>query len=136
MVFSIALRILGDRFLAEEVWERLGLPVDECIEYVRDSEAQLQFRSANLETSLATAEENIFAILRHLALAQPLPPDPRHELLSDLAASPDLFKVIVTSQPRENEAGVLGKGGLLIGAGPGDRFIDIGDGHELHAVMA
>jgi uncharacterized protein (DUF58 family) len=62
--------------------------------------AQLQFRSANLETSLATAEENIFVILRHLALAEPLPPDPRHELLSDLAASPDLFKVIVTSQPR------------------------------------
>jgi uncharacterized protein (DUF58 family) len=62
--------------------------------------AQLQFRSSTLETSLATAEENIFAILRHLALAQPLPPDPRHELLSDLAASPDLFKVIVTSQRR------------------------------------
>src|SRR5271154_6042970 len=62
--------------------------------------AQLQFRSAGLETSLATAEENIFAILRHLALAQPLPPDPEHELLSDLAASPDLFKIIVTSQPR------------------------------------
>jgi len=60
----------------------------------------LQFRSAGLETSLATAEENIFAILRHLALAQPLPSDPEHELLRDLAASPDLFKVIVTSQPR------------------------------------
>jgi uncharacterized protein (DUF58 family) len=62
--------------------------------------AQLQFRSSALETSLATAEENIFTILRHLALAQPLLPDPRHELLRDLAASPDLFKVIVTSQPR------------------------------------
>jgi uncharacterized protein (DUF58 family) len=62
--------------------------------------AQLQFRSAGLETVLAAAEENIFVILRHLALAQPLPPDPQHELLSDLAASPDLFKVIVTSQPR------------------------------------
>jgi uncharacterized protein (DUF58 family) len=62
--------------------------------------AQLQFRSAGLETALAAAEKNIFAILRHLALAQPLPPDPQHELLSDLAASPDLFKVIVTSQPR------------------------------------
>jgi uncharacterized protein (DUF58 family) len=62
--------------------------------------AQLQFRSAGLETSLATAEENIFAILRHLALAQPLAPDPKHELLNDLAASPGLFKVIVTSQPR------------------------------------
>jgi uncharacterized protein (DUF58 family) len=62
--------------------------------------AQLQFRSAGMETSLAPAEQNIFAILRHLALARPLPPDPRHLLLSDLAASPDLFKVIVTSQPR------------------------------------
>jgi uncharacterized protein (DUF58 family) len=62
--------------------------------------AQLQFRSAALETSLATAEENIFTILRHLALVQPLPADPRHDVLSDLAASPDLFKVIVTSQPR------------------------------------
>ena len=62
--------------------------------------AQLQFRSAGLETALAAAEDNIFAILRHLALAQPLPPDPQHELLRDLAASPDLFKVIVTSQPR------------------------------------
>jgi uncharacterized protein (DUF58 family) len=62
--------------------------------------AHLQFRSVGMETSLAPAEENIFAILRHLALAQPLPPDPQHTLLSDLAASPDLFKVIVTSQPR------------------------------------
>lgn len=62
--------------------------------------AQLQFRSAAMETSLAAAEENIFAILRHLALAQPLPADPQHVLLSNLAASPDLFKVIVTSQRR------------------------------------
>ena len=62
--------------------------------------SHLQFRTANLETPLAPAEENIFAILRYLALAQPLPPDPQHTLLSDLAASPDLFKVIVTSQPR------------------------------------
>jgi uncharacterized protein (DUF58 family) len=65
-----------------------------------DRNAQLQFRTAGLETPLAPAEENIFAILRHLALAQPLPADPQHALLSDLAASPDLFKVIVTSQPR------------------------------------
>jgi uncharacterized protein (DUF58 family) len=62
--------------------------------------AQLQFRSAGAETSLAPAEENIFGILRHLALAQALPPDPQHTLLADLAASPDLFKVIVTGQPR------------------------------------
>jgi uncharacterized protein (DUF58 family) len=62
--------------------------------------AQLQFRSAGMETPLAPAEETIFAILRHLAMAQPLPPDPQHVLLTNLAASPELFKIIVTSQPR------------------------------------
>jgi uncharacterized protein (DUF58 family) len=62
--------------------------------------AEMQFRSAEFETPLAAADKNIFAVLRHLALAQPLPPDPEHKLLGDLAASPDLFKVIVTSQQR------------------------------------
>jgi uncharacterized protein (DUF58 family) len=62
--------------------------------------AQLQFRSAGVETPLAPAEQTIFAILRHLAMAQPLPPDPDHLLLTNLAASPELFKIIVTSQPR------------------------------------
>jgi hypothetical protein len=36
---------MRDRFLAEEMWERLGLPVDECIAYVRESESQKLFRS-------------------------------------------------------------------------------------------
>ena len=62
--------------------------------------ALLQFRSANLETALAPAGEVIFTILRHLAAAQPLPPDPAHTLITELAASPELFKIIVTSQPR------------------------------------
>jgi uncharacterized protein (DUF58 family) len=61
--------------------------------------ALLQFRSDGVETPLAPAEETIFAILKHLALAQARPADPNQELLSDLAASPDLFKIIVTSQP-------------------------------------
>jgi uncharacterized protein (DUF58 family) len=62
--------------------------------------AFLQFRSAGIETSLAPAEENIFAILRHLAVAQPQPTEAQDALLQDLAASPDLFKVIVSSRPR------------------------------------
>ncbi len=37
--------LMRDRFLAEELWENLGLPVDECLEFVSKSEAQLQFRS-------------------------------------------------------------------------------------------
>ena len=62
--------------------------------------AFLQFRSAGIETNLASAEENIFVILRHLAVAQPQPTEAQDALLQDLAASPDLFKVIVTSRPR------------------------------------
>jgi hypothetical protein len=37
--------LMRDRFLAEEVWERLGLPLSECLRFVNNSEAQLQFRS-------------------------------------------------------------------------------------------
>src|SRR6266404_6025876 len=62
--------------------------------------AFLQFRSVGIETSLAPAEEIIFAILRHLAVAQSQPTEAQDALLQDLAASPDLFKVIVTSRPR------------------------------------
>jgi uncharacterized protein (DUF58 family) len=62
--------------------------------------AFLQFRSVGIETALAPAEATIFAILRHLALAQPQSIEAQDALLQDLAASPELFKVIVTSRPR------------------------------------
>jgi uncharacterized protein (DUF58 family) len=62
--------------------------------------AFLQFRSAGIETGLAPAEETIFTILRYLAIARPQPTEVQDELLHDLAASLDLFKVIVTSRPR------------------------------------
>ncbi len=64
-----------------------------------ENNSLLQFRSAGVETPLAPADEIIFAILEHLAIAQPLPPDPQQSLMADLAASPELFKIIVTSQP-------------------------------------
>jgi uncharacterized protein (DUF58 family) len=62
--------------------------------------ALLEFRSASAAVALAPATENIFAVLRHLALVQALPPDARQNLLSELAAESESFKVIVTSQPR------------------------------------
>jgi len=64
-----------------------------------ENNSLLQFRSAGVETALAPADELIFAILEHLAIAQPLPPDPHQSLMADLASSPELFKIIVTSQP-------------------------------------
>jgi uncharacterized protein (DUF58 family) len=62
--------------------------------------SMLQFRSVGIATPLAPADEIIFTILRHLAVAQPLPPDPDQALMAELAASPDLFKIVVTSQSR------------------------------------
>jgi len=37
--------VMRDRFLAEEVWETLGLPVEECVRYVDSSEELRNFRS-------------------------------------------------------------------------------------------
>jgi uncharacterized protein (DUF58 family) len=62
----------------------------------------LQFRSVGIDEPLALAEEIIFKILRHLALAQPLPYDPDQKLLNELASSPDIFKIVVTSQSRDS----------------------------------
>lgn len=62
--------------------------------------ALLEYRSASVSVPLAPATENIFAVLRHLALAEALPPDGKQHLLSELAAEPESFRIIVTSQPR------------------------------------
>jgi len=64
-----------------------------------ENNSLLEYRSAGVETPLAPAVELIFTILEHLAIAQPLPPDPDQKFMADLAASPNLFKIIVTSQP-------------------------------------
>ena len=37
--------LMRDRFLAEELWANLGLPVAECLEFVGNSQAQIQFRN-------------------------------------------------------------------------------------------
>jgi uncharacterized protein (DUF58 family) len=86
--------------IADERFERAVTLCAGIAWHFFERNAQLQFRSAGVETPLAPAEQTIFAILRHLAMAQPLPADPDHVLLTNLAASPELFKIIVTSQPR------------------------------------
>src|SRR5947199_115311 len=37
--------LMRDRFLSEEVWETVGLPVEECVGYVESSQMMRQFRS-------------------------------------------------------------------------------------------
>lgn len=60
----------------------------------------LAFRSGPFATSMGPAGESIYTILRHLAAAEPLPAQPGRSFLDELAAEPDVFKIIVTRQPR------------------------------------
>ncbi len=62
--------------------------------------ALLEFRSAAVNVPMAPASENIFAVLRHLAIVEPLPPDVGQGLLTELVAEPEAFRIIVSSQPR------------------------------------
>jgi uncharacterized protein (DUF58 family) len=62
--------------------------------------AILQFRTAGFETPLVEADEIIFSILRHLATAEALPPDPKRALFADLTETAEVFRVIVTSESR------------------------------------
>ena len=65
-----------------------------------EQDAQLEFLSVRAEVPLAPATENVFAVLRHLALVQPLAPVLDRDLLSQVAAHPNSCKIVVTTQPR------------------------------------
>jgi hypothetical protein len=49
--------LLRDRFLAEEMWETLGLPVDECKRYVDRSETMKTYRTALFTRIVPTIKE-------------------------------------------------------------------------------
>jgi len=88
---------------AKEAAERFEQAVSICAAmawHFYQQNAQLQFRSADFETPLANADEVIFSILRFLATAEALPPDPERKLLSDLTEMSQVFRVIVTSESK------------------------------------
>jgi hypothetical protein len=49
--------LMRDRFLAQEVWETLGLPVDECLDYVRNSEMMGEFRKMLFSRIVPTVKD-------------------------------------------------------------------------------
>lgn len=61
--------------------------------------AEMQFRSTGVDTLRTSAGDIIYAVLRHLAVAQPLPPDANETLFGELATEPGVFKIIVTTKP-------------------------------------
>jgi uncharacterized protein (DUF58 family) len=88
------------RQIATERFERAVTLCAGIAWHFHERQSQVAFRSTGIETSSAPAGEFIFTVLRYLATVQPAPFDPEHHLIQDLAAAPDLFKIIVTSQPR------------------------------------
>lgn len=82
--------------------ERFELAVGFCTTIAwsfHERNVLLEYRSVDADILMAPASENIYAILRHLALVQPLAPDSNKGLLSEFASESDAFKIIVTSQP-------------------------------------
>ena len=49
--------LMRDRFLAEEVWEHLGFPVDECLDFVRKSEMMQNFRKMLFSRIVPTVKD-------------------------------------------------------------------------------
>src|SRR5207302_9150046 len=49
--------LMRDRFLAEEVWEHLGLPVDECLSFVETSEMMREFRKMLFSRIVPTVKD-------------------------------------------------------------------------------
>ncbi len=83
----------------------------------RERNMALEFRSVNAEIALAPAAENVFSVLRHLALIQPMTPVTDPEYLQDLAAHPDAFKIVVTSRPRGSMPANLWHSAYIVFAG-------------------
>ena len=60
----------------------------------------LEFRSAGFATPRVTAGEIVYDVLRCLARVSPLKPQAGRSFLDSLSDAPDIFKIVLTSQPR------------------------------------
>jgi uncharacterized protein (DUF58 family) len=70
--------------------------------HFHEIDSVLAFRSGEFITPMGPASDSVYAILRYLAAAAPLQAGPGRSFLDELAAEPDIFKIIVTRQPRES----------------------------------
>ena len=48
---------MRDRFHAKEVWQRLGLPVDQCLAYMQGSESMRKYQSALFSRIVPTIKD-------------------------------------------------------------------------------
>ncbi|HEY4837976.1 MAG TPA: DUF58 domain-containing protein [Candidatus Acidoferrales bacterium] len=85
---------------AAETFER-AVSFCACLAWhFRELESVIGFRTAGGEVSLGPAADNIYDVLQQLAAIQPRVPEPGHNFLNDLARETQVFKIVLTSQPR------------------------------------
>ena len=83
-----------------ERFER-GVRLAACLAWhFYEIDAEIEFRTERLVAPMARSSENIWTMLRELALVEPRIPGPGEALLAKLPEEPHLFKIILTSQPR------------------------------------
>ena len=103
LVFDRRLGSPGENSL--EKFEK-GVTLCACLAWhFHEIDAQMQFLSDRFETPMAPAGEIIYHVLETLALIEPridspAPRAPSQDLLSQVAAAPGAFNIILTSQPR------------------------------------
>ena len=89
-----------DSAKAAETFER-AVSFCACLAWhFRELESVIGFRTAGGEVSLAPAAENIYDVLQQLAAVQPQAPEPGRNFLNDLARETQVFKIVLTNQPR------------------------------------
>ena len=90
----------SDPARAAETFER-AVSFCACLAWhFRELESVLGFRTAGGEVSLGPAAENIYDVLQQLAAIQPQTQKPGDNFLNDLARETQVFKIVLTSQPR------------------------------------
>jgi uncharacterized protein (DUF58 family) len=92
----------GDARQREEQFER-AVALCACVAWhFHEVDSELQFRMPGFDTPMSAAGEVVYDVLRMLAFVQPMPAaeDGDGKFLAQLAGEPDLFKIILTSQPR------------------------------------
>jgi uncharacterized protein (DUF58 family) len=68
--------------------------------HFREIESVIGFRTSSGTVPLAAAHDNIYEILDHLAAIQPEQHESSKDFLAGLARETQVFKIVVTSQPR------------------------------------
>ncbi len=83
----------------EEQFER-AVSLCACLAWhFYETDAEMQYRTERLATPMTAAEEIIYDVLRDLAFMQ-MKSASQSALLADLTQEKDVFKIILTSQPR------------------------------------